>query len=191
MKTYSLFILLFLLTTMAANAQEFRSAKEDYLKMARYLANGSGKWMAPNPRHDPDNPRSARALGLWFDLSNRENVLRLSIVAYRGDTVHIASDALWIWHPGEQKIKYYDMNRGGIFQEGETFFSADDTFVTRSFNYLPNGEITFSRGENVMTSEKEHFTRTLTWKDSQWQEQGQFTWRLTEEGEGYKAVKRN
>ncbi len=182
--------ILLITQSFCATAQDFRSSKEDYLKMARYLAAGSGKWMAANPNHDPSNPRSSHALGLWFDLSNNENVLRLSIVGYRGDTAHIASDALWIWHPGEQKIKYYDMSRGGAFQEGETYFNTDQLFVTRSFTYIPSGEMYFSRGENVMNSPTEHYTRTLRWRDGKWEEQGSFTWRLSREGEGYKVVNR-
>jgi len=141
-------------------AQDFRSSKADFLKMANYLSAGSGKWRTPNPSHDPTNSSSHQALGLWFELKLNQNLLKLSIVAYRGDTAHIASQSMWIWHPGEQRMRYYDTNLRGYFMEGETYFISDDVFVTRSFNYMPDGSIHFARGENKIISEDQHFTRS-------------------------------
>ncbi len=190
MKAKILIIFLSGLIINSTQAQDFQSSKDDFLKMARYLSNGSGKWMAPNPNYDSSNPRSSRAIGLWFDLSLNENLLKLSIATYRGDTVHLTSDALWIWHPGEQRIKYHDISMRGTFIEGETYFTDDKTFVTRNFTYMTDGTVRFARGENYMTSEKEHFTRSLAFEDGEWKQRASFTWKLTSDGEGYKAIKR-
>ena len=95
--------------------------------------------MAPNPNYNPDNPNSAKALGLWFDRRLDGKLLHLSVISYRGDTAYVSTDAMWIWHPGEQRIKYLEMTLSGRIQEGEVYFNADDTFVNRNFQYQLNG----------------------------------------------------
>ncbi|MEP1094848.1 MAG: hypothetical protein ABJG78_07035 [Cyclobacteriaceae bacterium] len=181
------YCLAFLLQNGAA--QEFRSSKEDFQKIVNYLSNGSGKWMAPNPNYDPDNPNSAKALGLWFDKRLKGKHLHLSVVTYRGDTAHISSDAMWIWHPGEQRIKYTEVTLGGRLQEGEVYFNADDTFVNRNFQYQLNGKTVFARGENIILTEDRHKTTSYIFENNTWQVQGSLEWRLTNEGEGYKSIK--
>lgn len=174
----------------SSRAQEFKSSTEDFQKMVNYLAHGSGKWMAPNPNYNPGNPRSAKALGLWFDQRLNGKLLHLSVMIYQGDTAYVTSDAMWIWHPGTQRIEYTEITLGGRLQEGEVYFNSDDNFVNRNFQHQLNGQILFARGENIILTEDRHKTTSYIFDNDTWRVQGSLEWRLTKEGEGYKAIKR-
>ncbi len=190
MKKYLLAFILMGLGINISYSQNFGSSTpEDFLKMGRYLSKGSGQWMAPNPNFDPNNPRSHESLGLWFDFKLNEKMIELSIVMYIRDTAHIISSGMWIWHPGEQRIKYYDIKIGGTFMDGETYFTEENIFVTRSFTYTPNGKIHFALGDNVMLSEDEHETTSNIYENANWREQASYVWKRVAEKEGYSAVK--
>ena len=187
-KNLLIFIFIGLLFSIS-QAQDFKgSSKQDFLKMSRYLSEGSGKWMAPNPNYNPKNPSSHQALGLWFDLKLNENYLHLAIVTYVGKTAHIISSGMWIWHPGEQKIKYFEIIRGGRFMEAEVYFISDNTFVSRKLTYLPGGKINFALGENIMLSKDEHKTISRVYENSAWRVEASYIWKKTAENEGYEKV---
>ncbi|AXT20397.1 hypothetical protein D7030_04560 [Flavobacteriaceae bacterium AU392] len=179
----------FLFQTAQAQKDIKGSSKQDFLKMAQYLSEGSGKWMAPNPNYNPQNPSSHQAVGLWFDFKLEENYLRLSIVTYIGETAHIISSGMWIWHPGEQKIKFFEIIQGGRFTEAEVYFISDNTFVSRKKAYLPNGKIYFALGENIMLSKDKHKTISKIYENGSWRTEGSYVWKKTAENEGYETIK--
>ena len=171
------------------SAQDIGSSKEDFLKMANYLSADSGKWFAPNPKYEPENLSSTRALGLWFNMKLKQNLLHLSLVIYKGDTAHITADSFWLLHPGEQRIKYYDINSKGDFIDGENHFASDEKFITRLYSYAPDGHIQFERGENIIISKNEHKTKSSVYEKGKWREIGSFTWKRTVGEKNYKVLK--
>ena len=185
------FCIVQVISVVILQAQEFKSSRSDFDQMANYLSKGSGKWMAPNPRYNDMNPKSTKALGLWFDKRLDDKLLHLSVVLYREDTAHIISDAMWFWHPVEQRITYIDMTSGGQLQLGETYFNTDEEFVNRNFQYQTNGKVVFARGVNLILSEDRHKTTSYVFENDDWRVQGSLEWSLTKEGEGYQAIKRN
>lgn len=188
MKAKTLFSLLIGLTFYSAQAQEFNSSKEDFSRMSDYLAAGTGKWMAPSPNYDASNPRSSKALGLWFEKRLNGNLLHLSIISYRSDTAFVISEGFWLWHPGEKRMNYLDISLRGNFIDGETYFTNDSTFVTRNFTYFTDGSVRFARGMNYMLTEDTHETASFAYENGAWKERARFKWKLTEENEGYKVI---
>ncbi len=173
-----IFLLLFAsLTFHSLQAQINGSTKEDFLRMAKYLSDGPGKWMSPNPKYDPENLRSSLGVGLWFTLEMKENLLRLTHVSYRRDTAHVTGESYWLWHPGEQKIKYYGTGIG--FTDGETYFTADDKFTTFAFSYSANGKIQRTKDDNFIISENEHRAVSYYFEKNEWHQNGDYTFNKT------------
>lgn len=170
-------------------AQNPVSSKEDFLKMANYLSGTSGKWATPNPNYDFKEKSSSEAFGLWFALELEQNLLHLTHVIYRGDTAHVTGESYWLWHPGEQRIKYYSVNIRGGFTDGETYFTSENVFVTTEYSYALDGNIRIRKDENFIISTNEHKTNSYTFKDSEWISEGNYTFNKTKEMAHYKVIK--
>ncbi len=189
MKTATLISLMFLLIGTSLMAQRGEgSSRVDFLKMANYLTAGSSKWMTPNPNYQADNPRSSRGFGLWFSLDLRQNLLRLRHVSYRGDTALVTGESFWLWHPGEQRIKYYSIDPWGGFTEGETHFSGEDKFTTTQYAYRPNGKIQIVKDDNFMISNQEHKAISYNFENNEWKQTGDYPFKKVGENEYYRVV---
>ena len=145
-------------------------------KMAKYLTLGSGQWKAPNKQHNPNNPRSAHAFGLWFERPMR-HFMSLKIVSYQKDTVLISSEGFFTWHPGEKKFVHMTSNRGGGFAEGITSFPNDSTFISTMNNFTRKGTTYEHKDENFIVSINEH--RNVSYRKDEagnWVAQSEWTW---------------
>ncbi len=171
-------------------AQDIGSDREDFLTMASYLSQGSGKWMTENPKYNPNNPYSTKAFGLWFTLEFKQSLLRLTHVAYKGDTAHVTGESFWLWHPGEQRIKYYSVNIRGGFTNGETYFESEESFTTAEYSFSAKGKIRRRKDVNTIISAEEHQTNSYYYDNGAWHAEGNYTFRKTLEKEHYKVIKR-
>lgn len=180
MKRLFLGSLFIIIASTSSLAQNTGSTKADFLKLARYLSANSGQWTSPNPNYDADKEFSAKAFGLWFKSTLRSNLLHLTHVVYRGDTAQVTGESYWIWHPGEQKIKYYSINKRGAFTNGETYFTSDDKFVTIEYTYSPNGVIQKRKDQNFIKTDKEHATISSVFKGGIWQKEAEYTFTKSE-----------
>lgn len=176
----ALFIIILIMFSSISEAQIIEENnsknKENFDKIANYLSASGGKWTGKNKFYNPDNPRSAKAFGLWFDRPLK-NLLSLKIVAYLQDTIIISSQGSFSWHPKKKEYIHTTADRGSGFSEGITTFPNDSTFVSTMINYRPNGKEFDHKDENFIISENLHENISFK-KDDQgnWIENGRWTW---------------
>ena len=145
--------------------------------MADYLTAGSGKWRGENPRHNPGNPRSPQAFGLWFERP-MYNLLTLKIVAYRADTIIISSQGTFSWHPEKQHYIHITADRGGGHGEGVTQFPNDSTFISIMKIYRPNGKVIDHKDENFIINKDQHGNTSFKKNEQgEWVENGRWVWK--------------
>jgi len=163
--------------------QSVPEGAESFQQMVDYLAGGSGRWRAPNPRHDPTNASSPEAIGLWFQASARGHLLQLSVVFHIGSEIRRGEQSYWLWHPGRKEILYHEVSPSGAVRIGTTHFTDEDTFVTLTEAVSSSGRITSNRGENVILGENAHRTTAYTLdSEGNWVEQNGLTWTRTPSG---------
>lgn len=157
---------------------------EGFRRMVSYLAGGSGRWRAPNSKHDPTRNTSPEAIGLWFQASARGNILQLTVVGHVGPQVHKWSESYWLWHPGRKEILYHEVGPNGAVRMGTTHFTDENTFITLTEAVSPTGNIASNRGENIIIDENAHRTTAYALDpEGQWIEQNALTWTRTPPGE--------
>lgn len=144
--------------------------------MADYLSRGSGKWTGENTKHDPANPRSPRAFGLWFERP-LESLLTIQIVAYLGDSTILSSQGIFAWHPVKEHFVHIASDRGNGYSEGISEFPTDSMFVSTMVGHRPNGKISQHKDENFIVSEDVHRNTSYN-KDENgnWVKLNDWTW---------------
>lgn len=167
-------LIVLLLVSLHVHGQE-NTSKDDFLHIAKYLSAGSGSWRALNPNFNPQNPASSSEFELKFTLDLRANLLHIVHYAYQRDTSRITSESYWLWHPGEQTIKYYSIDINGNITDGKTFMTADDTFYTVAYRYNTNGKIELRKDTNLILSENEHSVETTAFRQGRWQTVANFS----------------
>jgi hypothetical protein len=158
------------------SAQRSYPEMSHFDKVAGYLTQGSGKWKASNPNHQPGNPRSAEAFGLWFERPMR-NFMTLKIVSYQKDTVRISSEGFFSWHPGKQHYVHVNGNRGNGYAEGITTFPNDSTFISTMMIFRRNGTSYEHKDENFIVDEDVH--KNISYRKDEagdWVVEGEWTW---------------
>lgn len=151
------------------------SSKEDFLRIAKYLSDGSGNWKTPNPGYNPQNPQSIKEFELRFSLDLRANLLHLVHYSHRNDTSIITSESYWFWHPTDQMIKYRSIDVSGDFTDGKTFVITDNTFYTVVYRYNMNGRIDLRKDTNIILSENEHSVLSSAFRQGRWQPVAEFS----------------
>lgn len=173
----ALILLSLLLISSPVRGQVSNPEMARFDKLADYLSRGTGKWTGENPNHNPNNPRSARAFGLWFERPLK-GLLTLKIVAYQKDTIVISSQGTFSWHPQKQQYVHTMTDRGNGFAEGVTEFPDDSTFISTMINYRPNGKSFAHKDENFVVDENVH--RNISYSkdaDGNWVESGRWVWK--------------
>ncbi|MCE7995236.1 MAG: hypothetical protein HEP71_24880 [Roseivirga sp.] len=166
-----------LLISSLGKAQSGNTEMSHFDILADYLSSGTGKWTGENPNYDPNNPRSAKAFGLWFERPLK-GLLTLKIVAYQKDTIIISSQGTFSWHPKKKQYVHTMTDRGNGFAEGVTEFPDDKTFISTMINYRPNGQSFDHKDENFVVDENVHRNVSYS-KDTQgnWVEAGRWVWK--------------
>ena len=179
MKSLFTILLVFLIHTngLAQNRFQTYPEQEQFNVMSEYLTRGSGQWRGENPRFNPQNPRSPKAFGLWFERT-MYNLLTIKIVAYRQDTTLINSQGIFAWNPQKKQYMHITADRGGGYAEGVTEFPNDSTFVSIMKVYRPNGKVLDHKDENFVVNENEHRNTSFN-KDEQgnWVENNNWIWK--------------
>lgn len=159
-----------------AQIRNTESQQTHFEKMADYLTMGTGKWTGDNKNHNPDNPRSPRAFGLWFERP-MQNLLTIKVVAYQNDTTVLSSQGIFSWHPGKKQFIHVTADRGDGYSEGVSEFPTDSTFISTLVVYRPNGKTFDHKDENFIVNENMH-RNTSYRKDEKgiWVESGRWTW---------------
>jgi hypothetical protein len=163
-----------------AMGQSVPEGFDSFQRMVDYLAGGSGRWRAPNPRHDPTNDSSPEAIGLWFQSSARGHLLQLTVVFHIGSATRTGEHSYWLWHPGRREILYHEVSPNGAVRMGTTHFTDENTFVTLTEAVSNSGNIASNRGENVILGENAHRTTAYAQDaEGNWIEQNGLTWTRT------------
>ena len=153
---------------------------EAFQRMVSYLAGGSGRWRAPNPRHDPTREASPQAIGLWFQEAAGGNLLQLTVVGHVGSQIRKWEVGYWLWHPGRKEILYHEVSINGQVRMGTTHFTDENTFVTLTEAVGVTGPPAQNRGENVFLDENSHRTTAYALdSEGKWIEQNALTWTRT------------
>ena len=144
--------------------------------MATYLTDGSGKWTGENANYDPNNPRSPKAFGLWFERPLK-NLLTLTIVAYRTDTTIISSQGTFAWHLKKKQFIHMMVDRGHGYSEGVTEFHDDSTFTSTMKIFRPNGKTFHHKDFNYIVHQNEHRNTSYSKDENgEWIEKGKWIW---------------
>lgn len=163
-----------------ATSQSVPQGSESFQRMVDYLAGGSGRWQAPNPRHDPTNDSSPEAIGLWFESSAQGHLLQLTVVFHVGSAIRTGERSYWLWHPGREEILYHEVSPSGAVRMGTTHFIDENTFVTLTEAVSNTGSIASNRGENVILGENAHRTTAYALDaEGNWIERNALTWTRT------------
>ncbi len=144
--------------------------------IATYLTQGSGQWKAPNNNHNPNNPRSAKAFGLWFKRPMR-NLMTLKIVSYQKDTILTSSEGIFSWHPGEKQFIHVNGNRGNGYSEGITAFPSDSMFISTVRIFTARGSSYEHKDENFIVNDNIH--RNVSYRkdeEGEWIAESEWTW---------------
>ncbi len=179
LSTFLMTILAFFIWFPEASAQSPALEQEQlhFDKMANYLIKGSGKWTGENKNHDPANPKSPKAFGLWFDRP-LQNLLNIKIVAYLEDTILISSQGAFSWHPTKNQYVHTIVDRGNGYSEGISEFPNDSSFISTMVIYRPSGEVYDHKDENFIVNEDEHRNVSFTKDESgEWKEKGNWIWK--------------
>lgn len=148
-----------------------------YRDLGNYLARDGGRWRAPNPNHDPENPRSASHFGLWFEWAVGEHMLELQIVAYVGDEVRSSSRSFWAWHAIDERLTYTAVDPGGGLALGDTTFPAAHVFRTETVRVGPDGSRMPHRDDNTLVSADVHTNISYSRSDTgEWTPQSEWRW---------------
>ena len=172
-----LFCLLLIALAQPVQAQTNNDHSDTHFEtMATYLTKGSGKWTGENQNFDPNNSRSPKAFGLWFERPLK-NLLTLKIVAYRNDSTIISSQGTFAWHPDKQQFLHMMVDRGHGYSEGFSEFANDSIFSSIMVVYRPNGKSYHHKDVNYIVDENTHRNTSYS-KDENgnWVEKGRWLW---------------
>lgn len=170
----------FLFTTLLGQGQTPTSQdemqKQHFDKMANYLSRDNGKWIGENQRYKPDNPRSPKTFGLWFERP-MANLLTIKIVSHFEDTTMISSQGIFSWHHEKKCFIHVTADQGNGFSQGASEFPTDTTFISTMTVYRPSGKFYDHRDENFIVDENTH--RNISYnkdEEGNWIEKGRWTW---------------